>query len=150
SVTEWAVARIPASPDETGPDRPGTDTSASGPEASTLSASAPGPAQGLAVDDEPEDVAPAPVGVLTLERDGEVLPDERALPDDETPPPVDPEAPVPPRVPVAIERVAPPRPPRSSRAGGIERVGEAVVRQLLGATFVREEPYSPATRFSER
>ena len=39
------------------------------------------------------------------------------------------------------------RPPRS---GGIERIGEAVVRQMLGATFVREEPYTPPTRFQER
>jgi DNA polymerase-3 subunit gamma/tau len=55
------------------------------------------------------------------------------------------DAPLPPRAPVAVERPAPPRVPRS---GGIERVGEAVVRQVLGATFVREEPYTPPTRFN--
>ncbi|WP_424937586.1 MULTISPECIES: DNA polymerase III subunit gamma and tau [Bacteria] len=32
--------------------------------------------------------------------------------------------------------------------GGVQRYGEAVVRQVLGATFVREEPYEPPTRFS--
>jgi len=33
-------------------------------------------------------------------------------------------------------------------AGGVQRYGEAVIRQVLGATFVREEPYEPPTRFS--
>ncbi|WP_232531751.1 DNA polymerase III subunit gamma and tau [Microbacterium halophytorum] len=31
---------------------------------------------------------------------------------------------------------------------GVERRGEAVVRQLLGATFLHEEPYDPPTRFN--
>lgn len=30
----------------------------------------------------------------------------------------------------------------------VQRYGEAVVRQVLGATFVREEPYEPPARFS--
>jgi DNA polymerase-3 subunit gamma/tau len=29
----------------------------------------------------------------------------------------------------------------------VQRYGEAVVRQVLGATFLREEPYEPQTRF---
>jgi DNA polymerase-3 subunit gamma/tau len=33
-------------------------------------------------------------------------------------------------------------------AGDAQRYGEAVVRQVLGARFVREEPYEPPTRFS--
>ncbi|WP_194763796.1 hypothetical protein, partial [Microbacterium sp. UFMG61] len=33
-------------------------------------------------------------------------------------------------------------------AGGVQRYGEAVIRQVLGATFLREEPYEPPTRFS--
>jgi len=37
--------------------------------------------------------------------------------------------------------------PVSSVQGGVERVGEAVVRQILGARFVREEPYESPTRF---
>ncbi|MBS1698306.1 MAG: DNA polymerase III subunit gamma and tau [Actinobacteria bacterium] len=37
------------------------------------------------------------------------------------------------------------RAPRS--APGVQRYGEAVVRQVLGATFLREEPYEPQTRF---
>jgi DNA polymerase-3 subunit gamma/tau len=40
------------------------------------------------------------------------------------------------------------RNPSSPRPGGVQRYGEAVVRQVLGATFVREEPYEPPTRFS--
>ncbi|MGO4681069.1 DNA polymerase III subunit gamma and tau [Microbacterium sp. 2MCAF23] len=49
-------------------------------------------------------------------------------------------------------RAAPPAPmvtdrtPRSA-APGVQRYGEAVVRQVLGAKFVREEPYEPQTRF---
>ncbi len=72
---------------------------------------------------------------------------EPTPPDDEDdpPPPIDADAPVPPRAPVAIER---PERPAPRAANGIERVGEAVVRQVLGATFVREEPYTPPTRFN--
>lgn len=96
---------------------------------------------------------------------------------DYPPPPVDDGGPLPPRGPVAVERpaasaAAPPvdrprpdgspaqataparfaaLPPASERAsaprGGIERYGEAVVRQILGATFVREEPFTSPTRF---
>jgi DNA polymerase-3 subunit gamma/tau len=120
-VTEWAVARIPGGD---APDAP------------------------LAVDDEPEDAAVAPVRTMTLEREGDVLTDDEApLTSEEEeelpPPPVD--APIPPRAPVAVERSAP---SRTARTNGIERVGEAVVRQMLGATFVREEPYTPPTRFN--
>lgn len=124
-VTEWAVAPIP------GGDSPSL-------------AAAP-----LAVDDEPEEAAAAPMHTLTIEREGDVLTDAEAPltaeEEEELPPPVAVDAPIPPRAPVAVERPAPPRAPRS---GGIERVGEAVVRQMLGATFLREEPYTPPTRFS--
>jgi DNA polymerase-3 subunit gamma/tau len=121
-VTEWAVARIP------------------GGEA----ADAP-----LAVDDEPEDAAVAPVRTMTLEREGDVLTDDDAPltseEEEELPPPLPVDAPIPPRAPVAVER---PAPSRTARTNGIERVGEAVVRQMLGATYVREEPYTPPTRFN--
>ena len=40
-----------------------------------------------------------------------------------------------------VSRVAP-------VAGGVERRGEAVIRQVLGARFLREEPYQPPTRFN--
>lgn len=138
-VTDWVVAAIPAS----------------GPDDAT-------PEPSLAVDDEPEDAAAATTRTLTLQResvherfhDGDVVPLSEIPPDDEndTPPPPDDEAPVPPRAPVAVERptaerAAPVAGPRAPRMNGIERVGEAVVRQVLGATFVREEPYAQPTRF---
>ncbi|KZE91804.1 DNA polymerase III subunit gamma and tau [Microbacterium sp. TNHR37B] len=127
-VTEWAVAPIPTDPQDSSPS-----------------------ASMLAVDDEPEEAstaAPAAVRTLAPPREGDVLADEAPLTaeeEEELPPPTRADAPLPPRAPVTIERPAPPRAPRS---GGIERVGEAVVRQMLGATFVREEPYTPPTRFN--
>jgi DNA polymerase-3 subunit gamma/tau len=65
-------------------------------------------------------------------------PDE--LDDDDVIPPPDDDAdlPIPP---VVVPRMAPLR-------GGVQRYGEAVVRQMLGATYVRDEPYEPPTRFS--
>jgi len=138
-VTEWAVAPIPTDP---GP----VAAAPSAPVASALTE-----APGLAVDDEPEDAVAAPVRTLTAVREAPspaapeyTLTDDDAPDDDEFPPPVD-DTPVPPRAPAAVER---PAPVRSHRPGGIERVGEAVVRQVLGATFVREEPYTPPTRFN--
>lgn len=135
-VTEWAVAPIPSDDDAPPPD--------------------PGPAampSQFAVDDEPEDAGAAPVRVATLApaREGEVLPPSEVAPsierdddddnvDDESAAIAD--VPVPPTV-------APPLVPSvRTRNGGVQRYGEAVVRQVLGARFVREEPYEPPTRFS--
>lgn len=120
-VTEWAVAPIP------------TDDGA--------------PSAQFAVDDEPEDAAPLPVRTLTAPREGDVLPAEAPDDDeDDVPPPVDADAPVPVHTPPPTTPA--PESPRAPRPGGIERVGEAAVRQLLGARFVREEPYTPPTRFN--
>jgi DNA polymerase III subunit gamma/tau len=124
-VTEWAVAPIPSAVAQ------------------------------FAVDDEPEDAAAtdgrrARTATLAPAREtqpleGTVLPPtevEPSLGDDEDPadvidtPPID--VPVPP---VVAPRLA-------VANGGVQRYGEAVVRQVLGATFVREEPYEPPTRFS--
>lgn len=148
-VTEWAVAPIPQGD----------------------------PAPQFAVDDEPEEAVAAPVRTLTIPHDGDVDPYPEPLPPideedrDYPPPPIDDDAPLPPRGPVAVER--PPVAPAADRVGsgpdrtaaaaapaptngranaapargGIERYGEAVVRQILGATFVREEPFSSPTRF---
>lgn len=120
-VTEWAVAPIPS------------DDGA--------------PAAQFAVDEEPEDAAPAPVRTLTAPREGDVLPAEAPDDDeDDVPPPVDVDAPVPVHTPPPTRLAT--EPPRAPRPGGIERVGEAAVRQLLGARFIREEPYTPPTRFN--
>ncbi|WP_438353970.1 DNA polymerase III subunit gamma and tau [Microbacterium sp. CJ88] len=133
SVTEWAVAAIP------------TDAPAAGGGATSPAPTAVGQ---LAVDDEPEDAASA-VRPVPQPAEGEVLPatqiapardaDDDADDDADLDLPVD--APVPP---VVAPRLA----ERSAPAGGIQRYGEAVVRQVLGATFVREEPYQAPTRFS--
>lgn len=132
SVTEWAVATIPTGGD-----------------------SAPSAFTQLAVDDEPEEAAiatltqasPAPV---TGERpvEGDVL--GRELTDDDAPdldeePDIDTLGPATTSAPAPTPRSSP---TMSTRSSGVQRVGEAVVRQVLGATFVREEPYEPPTRFN--
>ncbi|MFJ6550305.1 DNA polymerase III subunit gamma and tau [Microbacterium sp. NPDC091676] len=148
-VTEWAVAPIPTA----------------------TAAAAPAPTAPLAVDDEPEEVEAASAAP-TPPADGRVDRDELPLPgDDDAPafdeePPYDPayEPPAPydrppsPRAtpaaaPQAAARTAPTAAPpvvveRTPAAGGVQRYGEAVIRQVLGATFLREEPYEPPTRFS--
>ncbi|MCR2799664.1 DNA polymerase III subunit gamma and tau [Microbacterium sp. zg-Y818] len=124
-VTQWAVAPIPS-------DDP------------TMAAP---PAQ-LAVDDEPEDVAGARMRVATLApaREGDVLPADAVAPSaqtDESEADEVPDVPVDVRVPPVVVTSRP-----IATRGGVERYGEPVVRQMLGATFVREEPYTPPTRFN--
>lgn len=128
-VTEWAVAPIP-----------------------TEDPSAAVVAGQLPVDDEPEDVSFAPQRTVTLAppapADGAVLaptevapafaPDEPDDPEDEETYPVD--------VPVSVPPVV--VPPARTAPSGIQRYGEAVVRQVLGAQFVREEPFERPTRFA--
>lgn len=145
-VTEWAVAAIP------------TDAPASAPQPQ------------FPVDDEPADVEasgpPSPQDGL-VDRDEPPLPDddEAPPPDDEPPyePPHEAPAATAPAAPAAQASAAqapaaqvpsPQAPPRQAPAvterspGGVQRYGEAVIRQVLGATFVREEPYEPPTRFA--
>jgi DNA polymerase-3 subunit gamma/tau len=140
-VTDWAVAPIPG---------------AAEPGAATESAAAtPSAALQFAIDDEPEDAATDAVRSRTATiapvREGDVLPEgdvtpsiERDDDDDELGVPASVDAPVPPAI---VQPLVAPR--RSAAAtGGPQRYGEAVVRQVLGATFLREEPYEPPTRFS--
>ncbi|MDQ1130835.1 DNA polymerase III subunit gamma and tau [Microbacterium sp. SORGH_AS_0888] len=123
-VTEWAVAAIP-----------------------TTSSDEPGPAAALAqlaVDDEPEEAASATARVATLSppREGEVLPPAEVVPasdDDDESEQLD--VVDPPQAPPVV-----PQPVRSA-PGAPQRYGEAVVRQMLGARFVREEPYEPKATF---
>ncbi|MHC2998699.1 DNA polymerase III subunit gamma and tau [Microbacterium sp. HJ5] len=132
-VTEWAVAPIPTDADAPPPDP--------GPAALSTAGQ-------FAVDDEPEDAAArARIATLAPAREGEVLRPAEVEPsierdDDDDVPDASADLPVPPVV-------APPLPPVTTmRNDGVQRYGEAVVRQMLGATFVREEPYEPPTRFS--
>ncbi|GAA1852722.1 DNA polymerase III subunit gamma and tau [Microbacterium koreense] len=128
-VTEWAVAPIPASSDAA-PDA----------QNSAASGTAVGAATSLAVDDEPEDVASAGVPVADAPaRDGDVLPRTDLV--DE---PEDDEVPL---DTAADDQGAALRAETTFRTHGVERVGEAVVRQVLGATFLREEPHESPTRF---
>jgi len=129
SVTEWAVAPIPAS-------------DGSAPAAMRVPAA---PSTALAVDDEPDEATAVAPSEL---HEGVVLPPREVTPsvaapdevdDDDVIPPADEvEAPLPP---VVVPRMAP-------LSGGVQRYGEAVVRQMLGANYVRDEPYEPPTRFT--
>ncbi|MFE7844129.1 DNA polymerase III subunit gamma and tau [Microbacterium sp. NPDC057407] len=134
-VTEWAVAPIPSDDDAPPPD----------PGPSVMSA-----AGQFAVDDEPEEAAARTrTATLAPAREGDVLRAadvvssiDRDEDEVEETPDAAADVPVPPVV-------APPLAPVvSTRNNGVQRYGEAVVRQMLGATFVREEPYEPPTRFS--
>jgi len=136
SVTEWAVAAIPSSaptPATPQPQFPVDDE----PAEVESAAAAPQPPQDGAVDD---DVPP--------------LPDDEDAPADDDEPPYEPptipqqSAPQRPAQQSAPPRSAPVATERSAAAGGVQRYGEAVIRQVLGATFVREEPYEPPTRFA--
>lgn len=153
TVTEWAVAPIPTATE--------TATETSVPDA-------PAPAAALPVDDQPEEVeaaasAPVPPSDGAVDRDEPPLPGDDEAPafDDEPPydpsyePPVEPAVarqPSPARSAPQAQRTAVATPPavveRSPSVGGVQRYGEAVIRQVLGATFLREEPYEPPTRFS--
>lgn len=149
SVTEWAVAPIPTAQEE-----PSRDV--------------PAPSAPLPVDDEPEEVeaaasAPVPPSDGVVDRDEPPLPGDDDAPAYDDEPPYDPSY-EPPAEP-SVSRHSPPErsapqtqrtavaaPPvvieRSPSVGGVQRYGEAVIRQVLGATFLREEPYEPPTRFS--
>ncbi|MFJ2504860.1 DNA polymerase III subunit gamma and tau [Microbacterium sp. NPDC087592] len=155
AVTEWAVAPIPTAQEEP----------ASAP---------PAPSSPLPVDEEPEEVeaaasAPVPPSDGAVDRDEPPLPGDDEAPafDDEPPydpsyePPVSrqpaPREAVPPRAapqqqPAPQAQRAAAAPPvvieRAPSVGGVQRYGEAVIRQVLGATFLREEPYEPPTRFN--
>ncbi|SDQ22029.1 DNA polymerase III subunit gamma and tau [Microbacterium sp. cf332] len=157
-VTEWAVAPIPQSDPvaQLAVDDEPEDAVAA--PVRTLTAPHDGdvdpyPEPLPPIDDEDRDEPPPPVdeyapvpprGPVTVERPASAVASptlargvaERALAD---------------RAPASrVDPVSPPsEPPAGARParGGIERYGEAVVRQMLGATFVREEPFTSPTRF---
>ena len=152
AVTEWTVAPIPSADHAATPSAAATPDLGAGPSSLSSGASTP-PVAGtalastaLAVDDEPDEAAATP-GAFAV-HPGVVLPPREVAPsvpapdevddDDVIPPADDTEAPLPP---VVVPRMAP-------LSGGVQRYGEAVVRQMLGATYVRDEPYEPPTRFS--
>ena len=159
SVTEWAVAPIPTHEERSStPPVPSSPLPVDDePEEVEAAASAPTPPSDGAIDrDEPplpgDDEAPA--------YDDEPPYDPSYEPPSSHSPPSPPTAPSAQAAPSAavapsvrtMPRPAAAAPPvvieRAPSAGGVQRYGEAVIRQVLGATFVREEPYEPPTRFS--
>jgi len=159
AVTEWAVAPIPAG------------------EAPRSAPEAPLPVDDEPEEVEAAASAPTPPHDGSIDRSEPPLPGDDEAPDFDDEPPYDPSyepAPSggpPPRnqtpqgsaarqrasAPQAAPRAAagpaqraaaPVVTERSPSAGGVQRYGEAVIRQVLGATFVREEPYEPPTRFA--
>ena len=135
------------------------------PTPATPSPSAPGSTASAAPSAPATSVSSSPTAASPVSVDEPPLPDEPPYYDDE--PPYDPAyepamSSAPPRrpeqsAPAPTAASAAPEPRRSAPApvvtertpaGGVQRYGEAVIRQVLGATFVREEPYEPPTRFS--
>jgi len=159
---EWVPVDAPP-PDEWARDHSGWAQTA----ASAVTTVAPAPP--LAVDAEPED-APyeRPGDTRASAIDGVVLDPEVPLDEDDREDTDDSNATSPvafaasaPHPASAPQRASAPRPDRPApadrvdRSGptavvsdGIARYGEAVVRQVLGARFVREEPFEAPTRFS--
>ncbi|MGN7965763.1 DNA polymerase III subunit gamma and tau [Microbacterium sp. 22179] len=173
AVTEWAVAAIPTS--DTAPEAvttpvgPGSSLPVDDePEEVEAAASAPVPPTDGTIDrDEPplpgDDEAPFPDDEPPYD------PSYEPAPHSAPPAPVSaarvpaasaaPAAPTPAGAPssaapasaparVASAHAAPRVTERAPAPGGVQRYGEAVIRQVLGATFVREEPYEPPTRFA--
>ena len=135
-VTDWVVAAIPSDADAPPADAPEAPTAVGQ----------------FAVDDEPEEAAEqarSQIATIAAPREGDVLPAQDLQPsidlDQDEIDEVDADADVP--VPPVV---APPLPRAAARptSAGPQRYGEAVVRQVLDARFVREEPYEPPTRFS--
>ena len=81
----------------------------------------------------------SPAGAQVRSREGEVITADEPPADDDDAEPMDLDV-APDQAPVIAQRIA--RAP-----DGAQRYGEAVVRQLLGARFIREEPHASATRF---
>lgn len=157
TVTEWAVASIPTAQDE-----------------QLVAPSTPLPVDDEPEEVEAAASAPVPPSDGAVDRDEPPLPGDDEAPAFDDEPPYDPsyEPPLPPQAlpersaqPVASApspRSAPQSPGQSQRVatappvvverapsvGGVQRYGEAVIRQVLGATFLREEPYEPPTRFN--
>lgn len=139
---EWYHANVPD--DEWGPADIAPATAPQDPTAPQASQPTPA-ASALAVDDEPGEVGarwqPAP-------RDGDVLARSEASTDrdddDDEGDSLDIVGPAT----IAPAPIPEPRRPAADRGGStIDRYGEAVVRQVLGGRFVREEPYEPPARF---
>lgn len=148
-VDSWATVAIPRDPD---PETGSADTAAAEAPARTATAVAERPAPEVrpstesdhGIPDLPPDDADAP----PADDEPPFDPGPAPEPFDAPPPPADTgRPPAPSRQ--APARRAPSRPVASTTDGGIQRYGEAVVREVLGATFL-EEVEAPARGFGER
>ncbi len=162
TVTEWAVAPIPASDTAVAAapvERPAQFPVDEEPAEVEAAASAPAAPVDGAVD---SDVPPPPDDDYPPYDDEppyDPAYDAPPTPGAQRPAPASAAAPTPIRAqqsapskaPQRDAVAAPSRPSVSTRSPapeGVQRYGEAVVRQVLGARFLREEPYQPPTRFA--
>ncbi|MFD5866224.1 DNA polymerase III subunit gamma and tau [Agromyces sp. NPDC127015] len=143
-VDSWATVAIPRDPE------PASDSGTAAPLARTATALAERPAA------EPAPVAPGTRPEATSDAP-DFVPDDSEAPPIDDEPPFDPgpeperfDPPAPTR-PATAPRPAPSRPRQAAATtdGGIQRYGEAVVREVLGATFL-EEIEVPGSGFGER
>jgi DNA polymerase-3 subunit gamma/tau len=161
AVTEWAVAPIPTAQEEpaSAPSAPSSPLPVDDePEEVEAAASAPVPPSDGAVDrDEPplpgDDEAPAFDDEPPYDPSYEPPVSRQPAPQQFAPQQSAPQAaPSAPRQSMPQTQRAAATPPvvieRAPSVGGVQRYGEAVIRQVLGATFLREEPYEPPTRFN--
>lgn len=166
AVTEWAVAPIPTAHEEpaSAPPVPSSPLPVDEePEEVEAAASAPVPPSDGGVDrDEPplpgDDEAPAFDDEPPYDPSYEPPVSQQPAPQQPAPQQTAPQQTAPqapqsaPQRPMPQAQRAAAAPPvvieRAPSVGGVQRYGEAVIRQVLGATFLREEPYEPPTRFN--
>lgn len=144
-VDSWATVAIPAS-DPTLQAGSGASSSVG----ASRDVAARGSASATALADRPVAPSVVPADEVPPPDDADAPPPEDEPPFDPGPEPVVDAAPVeaPTRAPRAARR--PSAPAAAAGAPAIQRYGEAVVRDLLGATFLEEVEAPPAARFGER
>ncbi|MFF2493329.1 DNA polymerase III subunit gamma and tau [Agromyces sp. NPDC058064] len=156
-VDSWATVAIPRDPEPES--APAEAARAEAPRTATAVAERPAPeAAPSAVDataSEPSDLVPDDADAPPVDDEPPFDPGPEPEPFDAPPPPADPGRgargrPAQGSRPASSgARRAPARPVASTTDGGIQRYGEAVVREVLGATFL-EEVEAPARGFGER
>ncbi|MDY0914923.1 DNA polymerase III subunit gamma and tau [Rathayibacter festucae] len=162
---EWATVAIPADPAPAEVAAEPAIETVVAPEPTDVPVLAPSPRSAPVVPAEEPPVRPAAASATTAEPSGDEPPFDEEPPEEDMPPveppmpdswavvappgePTAPPAPVAPAPVRARERPEPaPRPvtrtTRSATADGRQRYGEAVVREILGAQFIEEQPHVP-------
>nr|WP_301952306.1 DNA polymerase III subunit gamma and tau [Rathayibacter sp. VKM Ac-2857] len=162
---EWATVAIPADPAPAEVAAEPAIETVVAPEPTDVPVLAPSPRSAPVVPEQEPPVRPAGASATTAEPSGDEPPFDEEPPEEDMPPveppmpdswavvappgePTAPPAPVAPAPVRARERPEPaPRPvtrtTRSATADGRQRYGEAVVREILGAQFIEEQPHVP-------